>query len=372
MKLCIFGDAQSVHLQQLAPRLVDAGAMVHVVTHKPASLPGATVERFKVPPPSLTNPRRWWARSRAYLRCFLRDFDVVNVHFLADWGFCRADGSGLDAEEVASACFVASAWGSDVVDPPGETPACAGLVETRRAMLQAASLVTTCGPRFAEIVAGYANLSDDAIVVAPFGVDLDLFAAGQSSGGSARPDVVGFFKGFRPVYGPRCLVRAIPRVLSKMPATRFHFVVYGAQLAECKTLANDLAVGDAVQWSPRTPHDQLPFILKNWTLSIIPSIHEAFGVAALESSAMGVPVVASDVCGLRDTVQQDVTGLLVPPQDSGRLGDAVTALLTDPTRRARMATAGRAMVESHFDWRDLARHWIRVYDTARQRRLIMV
>ena len=105
---------------------------------------------------------------------------------------------------------------------------------------------------------------------------------------------------------------------------------------------------------------------------MIPSVHEAFGVAALESSAMGVPVVASDVCGLRDTVRNGETGLLVDSSDAGELAGGIVKILREAPLRWRMALAGRSMVEREYLWPELIQRWIEVYETARERRCAMV
>lgn len=385
MRICIFGDAKSVHIQQLVPGLVAHGTSVHVVTHKPADVPGATVERFCVPPPSLTNMRTWRSRQRAYLRSFLRRFDVVNIQFLADWGFGADSDAGVSPEELSRGCVVATAWGSDIVNPPGETPAPMDLVRTRVALLQRAAAVTTCGTSFAHTVAEFADINFDAIEVVPFGVDLDLFRPNGGSAGGAAPGnagqrwvlpadapVIGYFKGFREVYGPIHFIRAMPRVLGQFPHARFEMIGDGPCLADCQSLACKLGVSASVSWIHRQRHGNLPRYLTHWTVSVIPSVHEAFGVAALESQACQVPVVASDVCGLRDTVSNQETGLLVPPCDSDALAAAVIALLHDANWCDRLGAEGRRLVEREFDWDDLHPRWIQTFQAARDRRCVMV
>src|SRR3972149_1279501 len=143
MKICLFADASSVHIRQLAPGLAARGHDVHVVTHKPTNMPGATVERFCIPGPSLTNPRRWEGRWVHHLRDFMRRFDVVNIHFLNDWGF------RFRPPMIENACLIASPWGSDIVDPPGETPATPELTRTRVTLLRGAAAATAWGRKSA-------------------------------------------------------------------------------------------------------------------------------------------------------------------------------------------------------------------------------
>lgn len=369
MNVCIFGDARSVHVHRLAHELSRRDVSVHVVTHKPADVPGATVERFSVPPPGWNNLRRWRERRRRYLEGFLRRFDVVNVQFVVDWGF--------EPEMPNDGVLVATAWGSDLVTPPGEIQPSPTEASARRRLLGCASVVTACGPTFAEVVARYAGLEADTVRVVPFGVDTDVFRpsgiggvrAGRLRHDRARGEVVGFPKGFRRVYGAKTLLEAIPQVLSKCPSTRFELVGDGADLEECRAMARVSGLDSAIDWLPRLNHAEMPEVLRRWSVCVIPSVHEAFGVAALEASASGVAVVASDVCGLRDTVCNGQTGVLVPSGDVSALGGAITSLLEDPERRRRMGETGRAFVGREYDARRVYDRWVELYTEACERSL---
>ncbi|MNT54642.1 Alpha-D-kanosaminyltransferase [compost metagenome] len=82
----------------------------------------------------------------------------------------------------------------------------------------------------------------------------------------------------------------------------------------------------------------------------MPSVHESFGVAAIEASSCALPVVASWGGGVGEVVLDEVTGLLVPPNDPEILADALERLLDDARLRAEMGTNGRALVRKAYDW----------------------
>ena len=73
---------------------------------------------------------------------------------------------------------------------------------------------------------------------------------------------------------------------------------------------------------------------------VLPSLHEGLGSVLLDAFAAGLPVVASDIPGVRDVVRDGVTGLLVPPSDSGALAAALLRLRDDADLRERLARAG--------------------------------
>lgn len=366
MRICLFADARSVHIQQLTRALCAEGHSIHIVTHKPALVPGATVERFQVPIAGLTHPHRWRRRLRDYLRQFVRSFDILNIQFLSDWGFRSEEDDWEDG------CVVCSAWGSDVFDPPEETPAGAELLRIRRNMLQHAHAITACGLSFAHELAAFGGLSEDSISIAPFGVDCNLFHSQAKATHIQKMLRVGCFKGFRPVYGIPYFIRAMPLIAKHVPTAEFILVGAGCQLEECKKLAIDSGVADKVQWIGRQSHGSLPHILAEWDVSVMPSVHEAFGVAALESSAMQIPVVASTALGFRDTIQQGVTGALVSVQDTRALADCIVGLLQDGVERRRMGAEGRRWVQKTYDWQVVAPQWSSVFESARERTLTMI
>jgi glycosyltransferase involved in cell wall biosynthesis len=90
------------------------------------------------------------------------------------------------------------------------------------------------------------------------------------------------------------------------------------------------------------PSAQVMASWKRAAIAVIPSIwNEPMGQVAVEAMLVGRPVVASDVGGLRDVVENDVTGLTVPPGDPNALAAALERLLNDSQMRMRMGEAGR-------------------------------
>jgi phosphatidyl-myo-inositol dimannoside synthase len=77
---------------------------------------------------------------------------------------------------------------------------------------------------------------------------------------------------------------------------------------------------------------------------------EGFGIALLEASASGKPVVAGRSGGMPDAVGENETGLLVDPEDAESVAEAVRGLLADPERARTLGAAGRRAVESFYNW----------------------
>jgi glycosyltransferase involved in cell wall biosynthesis len=92
---------------------------------------------------------------------------------------------------------------------------------------------------------------------------------------------------------------------------------------------------------------------------VLPSHREGFPNAPLQAGAMGLPVIATDICGCNEIVIDGVTGLLVPPRDVESLRAAMKRLADDPTLRREMGRAARKRVVENFDHR---RVWLALLD----------
>jgi glycosyltransferase involved in cell wall biosynthesis len=97
-------------------------------------------------------------------------------------------------------------------------------------------------------------------------------------------------------------------------------------------------------------------------LYVLASHREGFPRSAMEAAAMGLPIVATDIRGCRQVVDDGVTGQLVPARDAGALGEAIRALTSDPHRRGRMSSAARRRATEEFDDRRQVRITLDVYE----------
>jgi D-inositol-3-phosphate glycosyltransferase len=107
-------------------------------------------------------------------------------------------------------------------------------------------------------------------------------------------------------------------------------------------------------------HERVPSLLRSADVVVCVPWYEPFGMVALESAACGTPVVASAVGGLRETVVDGATGLLVPPRAPDRLATAVRTLLSDEELRTRLGRAAAARA-SLFAWERVAAATVELY-----------
>ena len=108
-----------------------------------------------------------------------------------------------------------------------------------------------------------------------------------------------------------------------------------------ENLVHQLGLTHSVQFTGEVARNQIPSLMNQTTLVIIPSYFESFGLVALEAMQMQRPVIASAVGGLQEIVSDGETGLLVPPGNPALLYAAIHAMLSDPQKAIQMGKAGQ-------------------------------
>jgi len=107
--------------------------------------------------------------------------------------------------------------------------------------------------------------------------------------------------------------------------------------------------------------DRRDLIKKSWVL-VNPSVREGFGLNVIEADALGVPCVAYDVAGLRDSVIDDETGLLARSGDVEALAKGIVNVLTDENLRVRLSQKALAYSKS-FSWDNVADGFMKVIES---------
>jgi len=132
----------------------------------------------------------------------------------------------------------------------------------------------------------------------------------------------------------------------RFPDVRFLIVGDGAAREELEAHSSRLGLRELVTFTGfRT---DVPDLLRETAVSVLPSLSEGFSNSLLESMAAGVPMVATNVGGNPELIEHAVSGLLVPVRDSAALASAIASLLEDPEMAARIGKAGARRVTELF------------------------
>ena len=147
-------------------------------------------------------------------------------------------------------------------------------------------------------------------------------------------------------------VRYFIEALGLLPETVRGLVVgnlNSARTQELQSLATQSNCHDRLEMRAWAGRDEIRSIIKNASLLVFPSTWaETLGIVGLEALACGVPVVASDIGGVREWLQHGENGLLVPPKDKHSLAGAIRDILENPQRAQQMGERGIALVRSKF------------------------
>jgi glycosyltransferase involved in cell wall biosynthesis len=184
------------------------------------------------------------------------------------------------------------------------------------------------------------------------GVDCERFAPQDASairrelGIAADAPVVGILAALRPEKNHELFLAGAKEIREAVPAAQFIVVGDGPKRMELEQLAKDLGIANAVHFVGS--RSDVPALLAACDVVALTSHNEASPVSILEALACGVPVVASNVGSVRETVVDGETGRLFPAGDLAAFVSATVDLLESPADRQRLGAEGRRRVEARW------------------------
>ena len=185
------------------------------------------------------------------------------------------------------------------------------------------------------------------------GIDPAPFRNGRGLRSRSVPPVIGTVAVLEERKGHRFLLEAAALLRQRGRQLQVHFAGEGSRKNELKALAVKLGLGNEVVFCGFTA--DIPSFLATIDVFVLPSLYEGLGVAAIEAMAAGKPVIATQVGGLPELVEDGVTGFLVPPGDPEALASSISRLLS---REGLMEQIGRnawERVQRHFTMEQMAK-----------------
>jgi glycosyltransferase involved in cell wall biosynthesis len=178
------------------------------------------------------------------------------------------------------------------------------------------------------------------------GVEPARYGAGAGRDGTGRIVFVGRLAA---VKGALVLLEAFRAVCAAHPQATLTLIGDGPLRADLEARAAALGLGDAIAFTGYLSQQAVAERLADSDVFVLPSFAEGVPVVLMEAMASGLPVATTRIAGIPELVEHDVSGLLVLPGDADALAAALSRLLAEPARRARMGAAGRAKVAAEFD-----------------------
>ena len=202
--------------------------------------------------------------------------------------------------------------------------------------------------------------------IIPMGVEMERFSPPvddkKRESGYITPRIVGVGR-LLSLKGYRYLIEAMPKIRGTFPEASLTLVGDGPERKKLIRLAEMLGVGAAVDFRGEVPHSEVPGILREHDLFVLPAIvtetgeTEGLGTVILEAMAARLPVAASDVGGIPDIVEHKKTGLLIAQKDPDAIAETVMRLTGDGNLRDRIVTAAEKRVRERFSWPVIAEQY---------------
>lgn len=372
------------HVHALSLALRRAGHEVHVLTRHRADLPveelvdGVHVVRAPEPPPR-TDPADWVAGvlsvnaglQTAGLRLLAETpIDVVHAH---DWLVGYAAGGIKAVEDVPLVATIhATEFGRHQGWLPG--PMNRFIHQVEWWLTYEARRVITCSRYMHDQARRIFELPSQKMHCIPNGVSTEEFrlvAADEvealrdrlAPGGEA---LVLFAGRLEYEKGVQTLLRAVRGLKDSGLPVRLIVAGDGTYRGALEEQARKLRLVRPVTFTGFLDRAELVARYRAADVAVVPSIYEPFGIVALEAMAAGTPLIVSATGGLAELVDDGATGLCVPPEDVGALGDALRRVLEEPAFGQALALRAHARLEAAYSWDAVARRTVTAYERARR------
>lgn len=345
MRILMLANLRSVHAQRWAAGLATRGHTVAAASIRSAELQNVGCHVVRWGPRDADRTYRAlldYGLLAAKLKKIVADFrpDVINAHY--------ALTNGLLASALRLRPLAINVWGSDVVWDKAQTMPWHRRKWAQLSLSGASHVISTSEFMLKQTIELMKYPTPTSIV--PFGVDTKQFR--PISRPARGTFTVGWVKTFSWKYAPDTFVRAAAKAARRDPSLRFVMAGRGPELDATKSLASSLGIGERIQFPGFVDHRVLPSLLQNFDLLVNSSrgASETFGVIILEASASGLPVIATDVGGVREAMIPGQTALLVPADRPDSMAEAILSLRENTPQRLLMGEAGRHLAEARFQW----------------------
>jgi glycosyltransferase involved in cell wall biosynthesis len=228
--------------------------------------------------------------------------------------------------------------------------------------------VIVCNSDFIKKDLEKAGIDNSLLRVVHNGIDFDRIGDGEDSE-NIRDEfeipegcpVIGCAGSLFKTKGQEHLIKAFPAILKKYPDARILIAGDGSERKNLEKLSESIEGGQKIIFAGK--RKDMANIMKSIDIMVVPSVwEEPFGLVNVEAMYAGVPVIASNVGGIPEIIEDSKTGLLVPPGDEAAIANAVIKLLEDNDLKNRIIKNARERAENYFSSERMAKDMIKVYE----------
>ncbi len=284
--------------------------------------------------------------------------DIVHAHYASSYGLL---GALSDFHPL-----IVSVWGSDIFEFPYYYAINKKIIKY---VLKKADVILATSQAMADDVVKFSRKS---AIVTPFGVDINTFKPVHLEEKKSESEFrLTTIKSLEPVYGIDILIKTFKKLKEKFPALKLKLVIIGKGSGEgdLKELTQQLNLSNDIEFKGYVNPKEIYLHHQQSDLTVFLSRLEGFGVSLIEAMACGKCVVASNVGGHKELVQDGINGFLVPPEDIDASVNVLEKVIKDDDLRKKVGIAARKTVEEKFDWNNNVQQMIRIYDDILSKKL---
>ncbi len=357
MKILLLSDTHSEHTEKWALGLANSGVKVGLFSFNKANYEWYIHENITVffePEKKINAENKLnklaYIKYVSILKKIIQNFkpDILHAHYATSYGLV---GALSDFHP-----FVISSWGTDVMKFPNKNFVAKFILKYN---FKKADLLCATSHTIKDYIHRVVNFP---VSVIPFGIDTEVFKPKQVNSLFKPTDfILGSIKPVEKLYNIDVLIKAFALLLSKHSNLKLLIIGEGTALKELKELGKSLGVYQNIVFTGRIPHSEISNYYNMLDVLVNISEYESFGVSVVEAMACGIPVVVTNVGGLKEVVKDDSIGLKVNVADVNATVAAIEQLLNDKELYNQISVNARKHVVENYNWDENLKQMIAEY-----------
>jgi glycosyltransferase involved in cell wall biosynthesis len=358
MKVLLLSDTHSEHTEKWALGLANSGIKVGLFSFNKASYDWYVHENITVffePEKPInaesTLTKLAYIKYVSILKKIIKHFnpDILHAHYATSYGLVGALANFHP--------FVISSWGTDVMKFPNKNFVAKSILKFnfKKADLLCATSYT---------IKDYINqVIKVPVSVIPFGININEFKPKKVRSLFGPDDfVLGSIKPVESLYNIDILVRSFATLLPKYNNLKLLIIGDGTERNVLIELCKKLNVFEKVTFTGRVPFKEINNYYNMIDILVNISEYESFGVSVVEAMACGIPVIVTNVGGLKEVVKDDSVGLKVNIGDVDDTVNAIERLINDTALYDQISVNARIHVIDKYNWEDNLKQMIDEYN----------
>ncbi len=340
VRICLFGDAGSIHLERWCQFFIGEGHEVHLISFTKAEVPGTKCYHIDAGPIAVQGGN--WRVLFQYrkVRKLVKQIQPDVFHAL------YATSYGITGALVNYHPYIISSLGSDILISPKRSKILRALLRFAYGRVDAS---TTMSQQMKDVSISY-GLPGDKIQLLPFGIDPSVFNA-DGRNLAASPFIICSTRNFEEVYNIPDLINAVAAIKNQLGNFELWMAGIGTLESQIKSLVAEHGLSDKVRFLGRLKQPELAHKLRNSHVFISMSSSDGNSVSLSEGMACGCVCIVSEIEANKFWIEHGKTGFFVPVHGVSELSERILAVKADyEAIQKRMFEINQPILEEKGNW----------------------